>query len=246
MPRLPPSLQDRRRGLLAGAVGPDLEAGERALTRATVLLALSGGLDLGRLTGSWLAVPQEALPITVGAALGHLRVTGSPLEEAAGLPTLVPALAVLPLVTRTFQSAPNVVSGSFHVAALLDPSPTSAWAAVAVSVAAACFLQARRDFVADVMEALRANEAPSELLAGLAKVPIWHRAPLPVGVVAELRDVLWAVHHLPSVAGVTGQLAGLGSTAVALGSALAGARDGAPVADFDEELHHLLEAWSDD
>ena len=51
-----------------------------------------------------------------------------------------------------------------------------AWSAVAVNVALARFLQGKRDFVPDVIEALRGNEVPDELLAAVRRVPIPERA----------------------------------------------------------------------
>jgi hypothetical protein len=76
-------------------------------------------------------------------------------------------------VALAAHDAPRtLVSATYHIAALTHPEPVVAWAAVAVNVALSRFLQGKRDFVPDVVEALRNNAVPEELLAAVRRVPL--------------------------------------------------------------------------
>jgi hypothetical protein len=111
---------------------------------------------------------------------------------------------------------------------------------MAVSVVAACFLQGRRDFVPDLIEALRVNQAPSELVAGIGRVPIWGAGRQEGGVVGQVVLLFWCLHHL-SAAKVPGYLAPHGPLLLALGTALVGARDGIAAGSLPEELELTLD-----
>ena len=76
------------------------------------------------------------------------------------------------MALAAYDAPRTLVSASYHIAALTHPDPVVAWAAVAVNVALARFLQGKRDFVPDVIEALRNNAVPEELLAAVRRVPL--------------------------------------------------------------------------
>ena len=69
----------------------------------------------------------------------------------------------------------RVTALTWHLAALTHPDPESTWGAVAINVAAARLLQGHRDFVPDVIEALRNNEAPALLLETVRRLPLLRR-----------------------------------------------------------------------
>jgi hypothetical protein len=159
-------------------------------------------------------------------------------------PGLGAALVTLPLVLRTYLSNQNVLTGAYHLAALLDPHPVGQWAAVAVSVAAACFLRGRSDFVADLIEALRENEAPSELVAMARRLPntVLEAQPrwrLGSEVVDGLEPTLAAViRRRPTGFGAASRPAR--PVLARIEAALIGARDGTPGTELPDELEMIL------
>jgi ADP-ribosyl-[dinitrogen reductase] hydrolase len=135
----------------------------------------------------------------------------------------------------TFDNPRNLVAGTFHTAWLTHPEPRCAWSAVAVNVAAASFLRGRRDFVPEVIEALRNNDAPAELLAAVRRVPLERREELPVagaepGSAGHCMEIaLWFAHHEPDLERGLVWLANAGGdtdTNAAVAGGLMGARDG--------------------
>ena len=132
--------------------------------------------------------------------------------------------------------APRVlVSATYHIAALTHPEPVVAWSAVAVNVALSRFLQGKRDFVPDVIEALRGNDVPDELLTMARRVPIPERAVsgtvgrVPGRCLDDVEVALRLAYHEPVlerglVALVEGGPAAAGRAGLA--GALLGARDG--------------------
>jgi ADP-ribosylglycohydrolase len=143
-----------------------------------------------------------------------------------------------------FHSPPNLVSGTYHIAALTHPDPAAAWSAVALNVALAKFLQGKRDFIADVLEALRNNPVPEELLATVRRVPLDRRAEVapadlsPADAVGCLRAALWLAYHEPLFDRGVGWAAEGGPRRSALAGAagaLLGARDG---------VEALPESWT--
>jgi ADP-ribosylglycohydrolase len=106
---------------------------------------------------------------------------------------------------------------------------------VAVNVAAACFLNGRRDFIGDVLEVLRNNAAPQELIAAVRRVPMERREELPITgpaagyVVHGVEIALWFAYHEPNLERGLIWLAGAGGdtdTNAAVAGGLMGARDG--------------------
>lgn len=209
---------------------PDLPSGA---ARAHALLAgWLGGLAVAHGVATAEAALQEVrtladeLLVPVPSLDGLAR--RGPVVGDASLPVLLPPLALL-----TFDSPANLLSVSWHVARLTHRQDEACWAAVAVNVALARFLQGHRDFVPDVIEALRNNDAPPPLLALARRLPLLSRrdllalpgsqAPAVVHAVAAL----WLAEREPiAPRGVTWlDEAGL-TTALPAAAALAGARDG--------------------
>ena len=207
-----------------------------ALADALLVELTGGGVDLRRLAGRWIAWLQhdgfEADPL-LRAALDHLRDYDAPI---AGLPSgsVAPLAAVLPAALAS-ASPRAMIAGSFHVARMLDPRESTALAAMAIVVAASTFLEGRRDFVPDVVAALRANDASAVLLEAIRAIPRDPRAepaqplgatPEPVAVATWL---LWVAHHRPrGVAALRdlSQMSGVSPIVGAVLGALLGARDG--------------------
>jgi hypothetical protein len=118
---------------------------------------------------------------------------------------------------------------------MLDPVESTALAAMAVVLAAAALLDGRRDFIPDVVAALRANDAAASLLDAIRTIPRDPRsAPsLPRGEnpdpVAAVTWLLWQAHHRPRGVDLLHDLLLTAEVAPAVGAvagALFGARDG--------------------
>jgi ADP-ribosylglycohydrolase len=131
-----------------------------------------------------------------------------------------------------YDAPRTLVSATYHIATLTHPLPEVAWAAVAVNVALARFLQGKRDFVPDVIEALRSNEVPAALLAAVRRVPLrtsrTATEDAPGQAVADAEAALWLAYHEPvlerGIRGMATGKAAVGQTGLA--GALMGARDG--------------------
>ena len=195
-----PTRVSRARGALLG-----LSAGGTALLELATILGeelLLPELDLGRAVGRWVRVLETAndLPVDVAVALGELRDRGAPPPPgepggAAGL-----AVHVLPVALLTADTPANLLSGSWHLAALTHPSAEATWSAVALNVALARLLQGHRDFVADVTEALRSNDAPDAVLGRVRRLPLMRRqelVPSAPDAARALETVLWLSWHEP-------------------------------------------------
>jgi len=231
-------------GLFTGGLGDPVP--ELRLARTLALGLSRPDFDLAQVVGGWVDTRAEVpYPDEVSGSLTWLADHGVPAPDRAFGPGLAASLVTLPLVLRTSASKLNVVSGAFHVARLLDPHPVGQWAAVAVSVVAACFLHSRLDFAADLIEALRSNDAPSSLLAVARWVPIGDRRPregVTVGPVeAELAALFGTLYHQPNRAKAWGALEGRGKRVERLGSALLGARDGGSADALPNDLEALLD-----
>lgn len=166
-------------------------------------------------------------------ALRHIQAHDSPPTSTGGRAGNGTISRCLPVALRTFAQPANLVSGTYHTAVLTHPDERCAWGAVAVNVAAACFLQGRRDFIGDVLEVLRTNAAPEELLQAVRRVPLEKRDELPVGdagyVVYGIEVALWFAYHEPNLDRGLGWLADAGCRSCAGAAvALMGARDGSP------------------
>jgi hypothetical protein len=144
--------------------------------RATHLLAgWLGGVAMGQgaaaAVTAWdgVAAMADCLlrpePDAEGLAQRWRVALDSPLALGA-LPPFGPPMSLV-----TFDSPANLLSASYHLGAL-SHGEEACWASVAVNVALARFLRGFRDFVPDVIEALRTNEAPARLLALARRLPI--------------------------------------------------------------------------
>ena len=176
------------------------------------------------------AAPGGIDPET-GAALIHLARHDAPPSEAAGAGS-DPLVRVLPVALAAYDAPRTLVSATYHIATLTHPLPEVAWAAVAVNVALARFLQGKRDFVPDVIEALRSNEVPPALLAAVRRVPLpasrAAKGDAPGQAMADAEAALWLAYNEPVLERGVRRMA-TGKTAVGrsgLAGALMGARDG--------------------
>lgn len=209
-----------------------------AVALADELLAelAGGGVDLHRLAGRWVAWARqdgfEADPRLV-AALDHLRDFDAPTPT---LPSGSMAAVAAALPAALAGGSPRaMVAGAFHVARMLDPADATALATVAIVVAGSVFLEGRRDFVADVVAALRANDAPPDLLDAMRTIPRDPGSPpaIPRGdtpdPVAAVTWCLWMAYHRARGVEVLRDMALAGGVAPTMGAvagALFGARDG--------------------
>jgi hypothetical protein len=239
--KLVPSLEFRAAGALVGlAVGRSLALGDRpdgnlALTRILADELGAGRRDLQALVHRWVARhaadPRGIEPETA-AALAHLARHDAPPSQAAGKGS-DPLMRVLPVALAAYRAPRTLVSATYHIAALTHPDPIVAWSAVAVNVALARFLQGKRDFLPDVVEALRSNEVPDALLAAVRRVPL---PPDPTAAgsgpgmaVADAEAALRLAYHEPLLDRGLRAVAALGVPAAGragLAGALLGARDG--------------------
>ncbi len=231
------SLAARARGALRGALVGE-RPGETALRRILAEELAAGRTDLRLLAERWVEY-HHAVPGSVGretaAALDYLATHHAPAGQAAGDgPEVLARLVPVGLVAC--DSPRNLVSATFHTASLTHPGPRAAWAAVAANVALARVVSGKRDFVADVIEALRGNAAPDELIDAVRRVPVARREGLPSlasagrDAVSAVEIVLWLGYHEPLFGRGLDWLAAGGSEAAALTgatAALLGARDGA-------------------
>lgn len=193
-----PARSTRARGVLLG-----LAAGGRALPALASMLGeelLAPELDLGRAVGRWLELldaPHD-LPPDYVAALAELRERGAPPAPGAHGGAASLPVHVVPVALLTAEQPANLLAGSWHIAAITHPSAEATWAAVALNVALARLLQGHRDFVPDVTEALRSNDAPAALLDRVRRLPVTRReelAPRALDAVAALETALWLAWH---------------------------------------------------
>lgn len=207
----------------------------------SILLAeelLQPEVDLRRLAlrwADWAERDGRGIGVWTRTALRHIRQHDAPPATTGGQAGNGPISRCLPVALRTFRQPRNLVSGSYHTAVLTHPDERCGWGAVAVNIAAACFLHGRRDFIGDVLEALRENAAPEELQAAVRRVPLERRGDLPVAgpgagyVVHGVEIALWFAYHEPSLERGLSWLAAAGGdtdTNAAVAGGLMGARDG--------------------
>jgi hypothetical protein len=224
----------------------------------------AGRTDLRALAHRWVQHHRWA-PVAdpeTATALDFLGEHEAPPADSPGKGS-GPLGRVLPVALVALDSPRTVVSATFHIASLTHPDPEPAWAAVAINVALARLLRGKRDFVPEVIEALRGNAAPERLLAAVRSVPLPRRDGLPAArqaagdaVAAAEVALRLAYHESILVRGLDG-LAGAGPAAAGLGlaaGALLGARDGGDAVpplrlpppgvlqewdDLADRLHHL-------
>ena len=199
-----------------------------------------GGLDLEQLAirwVDWMRRDGRGIGGWTAKALAHIAAHGSPPASTGGQAGNGAVSRCLPVALATRGSPRNLVSGTYHTAALTHPDERCTWSAVAVNVAAACFLEGRRDFIPDVLEALRNNEAPAEVIAAVRRVPLEKRTDLKVagpeaGYTVHCMEIaLWCAYHEPNLERGLIWLVNAGGdtdTNAAVAGGLMGARDGAP------------------
>jgi hypothetical protein len=230
----------RIRGLLVGLMagletsfgaGPEARV-ERDLLAATIRGLSAPEIDFERMVADWVATGdgRSADPATASVLdwLARNRRPPGP-EDVAASPAAL--LRALPVAVLAAGAPMNLLSGSYHLAALWTGDPATQWAAVAVNVAAAQFLLGRKDFVPDVIEALRVNDAPGSVIDAVRRIPFapWSAldsvdVALPVGC---MEAALFVAHREPHVACAVHWLRRRGARWLEpLGLALLGARDG--------------------
>lgn len=207
----------------------------------TIILAeelLEPDIDLQRLARKW-AEWGEADGRGVGLwtmrALRHIRTHDAPPASTGGHAGNGAVSRCLPIALRMAGSLPNLISGSYHTAMLTHPDERCGWGAVAVNLAAAAFLHGRRDFLGEVLEILRNNNAPQELRDAIGRVPLEKREDLPINgpsagyVIHAVEIALWFAYHEPNLERGLIWLANAGGdtdTNAAVAGGLMGARDG--------------------
>jgi len=237
-----PNLSERARGTLLGvAVGMGPGAGpapdpiERMLILAEELR--DDPVDLGRVARRWVdwyeaGHGRAGVAPGTSAGLAFLARWHAPPREMRPEPDSAALVVALPVALAARNSPASLVAGVYHVACLTHPDPATAWAAVAVAVAAAQFLAGRRDFLGDVLAALQANDAPDEVLSALRRIPLRQAvevsgpdagAPIPC-----LERGLGVLHRFGHATGVLRWLETADPPPVtgAIVLALSGARDG--------------------
>lgn len=238
------TVADRARGgvlgLAAGAGqgrDPGIR-GELALAAGFAEELLETDPDLHRLVGRWIAwwrLDGAGVTPRTAAALDHLARFDAPAPAGPAAGESAPLVRVFPVALAVFAQPRNLVSATWHAVMLTHPDPHTAWSAVAVNLAAARFMQGKRDFVPDVIAALVANDAPEELLATVRRLPFASRdqfrpgRPVEGPAVASAGAALWVAYHEPVLErGVRWLASEPGDAAVnaAIGGGLLGVRDG--------------------
>ena len=228
MPRLLPALSSRAEGAVLGLA--------LALILADELGA--GRTDLRRVAGRWVERHQSdgrGIDQETAGALRHIARHDAPPRQGTGR-SAEALIRCIPVALA--------MSHSPHIAALTHPDPAVTWSAVALNVALARLLLGKRDFIADVLEALRDNPVPAELLATVRRVPLERREELeaaelsPADAVGCVRAALWLAYREPLLErGVRWAAKGQphGSALAGAAGALLGVRDG---------VEALPESWT--
>jgi hypothetical protein len=240
LPKPAPSLAFRAAGALVGlAAGRGLALGggpDGALALALILAEelAAGRRDLRALAHRWVARHRSEpgdIDAETNAALAHLARHDAPPSKAAGQGS-DPLVRTVPVALASYDEPRTLASATYHIAALTHPDPVVAWSAVAVNVALARFLHGKRDFVPDVVEALRNNAGPPELIEAVRRVPL-PAEPVPTpdtsAAVADAAAALRLAYHEPLLERGLPAVAGAGPRAPAragIAGALLGARDG--------------------
>lgn len=207
----------------------------------TVLLAeelLEPEVSLERLARRWIEWMESGgrgIGIWTRTALRHLATHGSPPASSGGQAGNGSVSRCIPVALATLNSPRNLVSGSYHTAALTHPDERCTWGAVAVNVAAHCLLRGISDFLPEVLDALGQNGAPAELIEAVRRVPLERREQLPVtgpnaGYVVHCVEIaLWFAYREPDLERGLIWLVNAGGdtdTNAAVAGALMGIRDG--------------------
>lgn len=230
----------RADGLLAGLFPPSLpRPGEAALMNILDDELRQTAPDFGRLASRWGKASDGCECPVVARAVRWLEQHGMPAPDEAFGPGLGAAVVTVGMAARLAHQPRNLYSGVYHAARLLDPSALGWFAALVAAATARCFLQARRDFVADVLDVLLSNDAPGDLVARLRQVPVWSRpsdAGEPVHeVVRELDQILRTLYHQGAPERARQEIERLSPSARRLGRGLLAARDGWPAVEGQPE-----------
>ena len=188
-----------------------------------------------------------------GAALAHLARHDAPPSRGAGTGS-DPLVRAIPVALAALHAPRTLVSATYHIVALTHPEPVVAWSAVAVNIALARLLQGHRDFVPDVIEALRTNDAPEAVLAAVRRVPLpaatRQESSVPGQALDDAEAALRLAYHDPVLErGLHHAARGaVNAGRAGLTGALLGARDGSAAipaawrAEIDAETLHRLAA----
>lgn len=195
--------------------------------------------DLARLAGEWVRWMERdgrGIGISTRAALEHLRRFDAPIADAGGRMGNGSVMRTHPVALRFHRDPSALLSATLGIAALTHPDPRALWSTVAVAVALARLVGGHADFLPDVIEALRANEVPAEVLEAVRSVPRTRREELPIegpasgSAICCMQVALWTAWHEPALEPALTWLAGAGGdtdTNAAVAGALLGARLGA-------------------
>ncbi len=183
----------------------------------------------------WMREDGRGIGTWTSTALRHLEQHDAPVADAHGNAGNGAVMRTIPVALRTHRQPRALLSAACGIAALTHPDPRCVWSAAAVAVACAQLVQGRRDFLPDVIEALRLNDAPAEVLDAVRRVPRERREDLALTgpaagyTVLCMEVALWAAWHEPSLEAALVWLAGAGGdtdTNAAVAGGLLGARDG--------------------
>jgi len=183
----------------------------------------------------WMDSDGRGIGNWTRTALRHLAAHGSPPASTGGQAGNGSVSRCIPVALATLNSPRNLISGSYHTAALTHPDERCTWGAVAVNVAAHCLLRGIGDFLPEVLDALGQNGAPVELIEAVRRVPLAKRDQLPVAgpnsgyVVHCVEIALWFAYREPDLERGLVWLANAGGdtdTNAAVAGALMGIRDG--------------------
>jgi ADP-ribosyl-[dinitrogen reductase] hydrolase len=194
--------------------------------------------DLQRLAHRWVDWSRRdgrGIGDWTRTALDHIAEFDGPPEAISGPPGNGGLAPTIPVALATASQPENLVNGSFHLGYLLHPDQRCGWSAVAVNATIACFLQGITDFIPEVIEVLKKNSAPDDLIAAVRRVPLEKREALPLTgpegnlAVSAVEIGLWFARNEPRLErGITWLVAAGGDadTNGAIAGALLGARDG--------------------
>jgi ADP-ribosyl-[dinitrogen reductase] hydrolase len=183
----------------------------------------------------WMKEDGRGIGVWTATALEYFDRYDAPIPDAHGNAGNGAVMRTIPVALATHRQPRALLNAACGLAALTHPDPRCIWSAAAVTVACAQLLQGRRDFLPDVIEALRMNDAPAEVLDAVRRVPRERREDLGLtgpaaGYTVLCMEVgLWAAWHEPSLESALAWLAGAGGdtdTNAAVAGGLLGARDG--------------------
>lgn len=214
------------------ALAPD--AGPFALALADALSVPP--VDFADVARRWAAIAElEGVRPETRRLLSHLAAQQRPPVPGDRLTSLVGLPLGLPVALATFRSPRDLLGTAYHAARLTSADERVTWGTVAIGVAAARFLLGKVDFIPDVIEALKVNDAPADLLDAIRRVPVLPPAPeqgeprrpeepASWAVVAAL----WAAYRCPAGDGAIEWIhrAGIHDDAAVAAAGLLAARDG--------------------